>query len=158
MQRKARLDRRISGESRCCSFGQRSIACLCLLDSTGLLSDPRFPTRKRLMIGERRQHARLVPSSPMFVSLDASKSGLLLDVCPGGVAVASLIPRNLEDVIALEFDLPEGCGHVAANAAVTWTRDSGHLSGARFLDLDEYSRQQLSKWIQATTSAAVVET
>ena len=109
------------------------------------------------MVGERRQHTRLVPSSPMFVSLDASKSGLLLDVCQGGVAVASLIPRNLEDVIALEFELPEGCGRVTAKAEVTWTRDCGHLNGARFLDLDEYSRQQLSHWLRATANTAVVE-
>ena len=68
----------------------------------------------------------------MFVSLDASKSGLLLDVCAGGIAVASLLPRNLDDSVALEFELPEGCGRVSANAEIAWTRDDGHLSGARF--------------------------
>jgi cell division septation protein DedD len=99
------------------------------------------------MLEERRQHARWVPPSPMFVSLDASKSGLLLDVGAGGIAVASLIPRNLEEVIAMEFELPEGCGRISANAAIAWTRDDGHLSGARFLDLDEASRAQLSQWI-----------
>jgi hypothetical protein len=107
------------------------------------------------MVGERRQHARLVPSSPMFVSLDASKSGLLLDVCPGGIAVASLIPRNLDDVIALEFELPEGCGHVSVKAEIAWTRDSGHLSGARFVDLDEYSCQQLRQWIGTAASSVI---
>ena len=99
------------------------------------------------MLEERRQHARWVPSSPMFVSLDALKSGLLLDVGAGGIAVASLIPRNLKDVIALEFELPEGCGRISANAAIAWTRDDGHLSGARFLDLDEVSRAQLCHWL-----------
>lgn len=99
------------------------------------------------MLEERRQHARWVPPSPMFVSLDASRSGLLLDVGAGGIAVASLIPRNLEDVIALEFELPEGCGRISANAEIAWTRDDGHLSGARFLDLDQASRAQLSQWI-----------
>jgi cell division septation protein DedD len=107
------------------------------------------------MVGERRQHARLVPSSPLFVSLDASMSGLLLDVCQGGIAVASLIPRNLDDVIALEFELPEGCGRVSVKAEIAWTRDSGHLSGARFVDLDEYSRKQLGQWIGTTASSAI---
>jgi len=99
------------------------------------------------MLEERRQHPRLVPAAPMFVSLDASKSGLLLDVCSGGIALASLLPRHLDDVIALEFELPEGCGRVSANAEIAWTRDDGHLSGARFLDLDEGSRAQLSRWM-----------
>jgi len=99
------------------------------------------------MLEERRQHPRLVPAAPMFVSLDASKSGLLLDVCSGGIALASLLPRQLDDVIALEFELPEGCGRVSANAEIAWTRDDGHLSGARFLDLDEGSRAHLSRWM-----------
>jgi cell division septation protein DedD len=104
------------------------------------------------MVGERRQHARLVPSSPMFVSLDESKSGLLLDVGPGGVAVASLIPRGLDDVISLAFELPEGNGQVQAVAEVAWVRDAGHLTGVRFLSVDELSRQQLRDWINATSN------
>ena len=93
----------------------------------------------------------------MFVSLDASKSGLLLDVCAGGIAVASLIPRNLQDVVALEFELPEGCGRVSANAEIAWTRDDGHLSGARFLNLDEDSRAQLNHWIEVIARSVVVK-
>jgi len=109
------------------------------------------------MLEERRQHPRLVPSAPMFVSLDASKSGLLLDICAGGIAVASLIPRNLEDIVALEFELPEGCGRISASAEIAWTRDDGHLSGARFVNLDEDSRAQLSRWIGAITSSAAMK-
>ena len=102
------------------------------------------------MLVERRQHARLVPNSPMFVSLDDSKSGLLLDVGEGGVAVASLIPRNLNDVIALAFELPEGNGHVQAVTEVAWIRDSGHLTGVRFLNVDEMSQRHLCHWIGGT--------
>jgi hypothetical protein len=109
------------------------------------------------MLEERRQHTRWVPSTPMFVSLDASKSGLLLDVGAGGIAVASLIPQNLEEVIALEFELPEGCGRISANAAIAWTRDDGHLSGARFLELDEASRAQLSHWLGTIASSTGTE-
>jgi cell division protein FtsN len=107
-----------------------------------------------LMVEERRQHKRLSLASPVFVSLDDSKSGLLLDVGQGGVAVASLIQRNLDDVISLAFDLPEGSGQVHAVAEVAWIRDSGHLTGARFLSVDELSRQQLSDWIGAISKPA----
>lgn len=99
------------------------------------------------MIEERRHHARLVPGSPLFVSLDEARSGLLLDVCEGGVAVASIVPRNLDEVISLAFDLPEGRGHVEAKAEIAWIRDAGHLTGARFVDVDITSRQQLGAWI-----------
>jgi cell division septation protein DedD len=86
------------------------------------------------------------------VSLDDAKSGLLLDLCEGGLAVASLVPRNLDDVVSLAFDLPEGVGHIEAKAKIAWTRDSGHLTGVRFMDLDEVSQQQLSEWISAGTN------
>ena len=104
------------------------------------------------MLEERRQFPRLVPSTPLFVSMDDAKSGLLLDLCEGGLAVASLVPRNLDDVFSLAFDLPEGVGHIETKAQVAWTRDSGHLTGVRFMELDEVSQQQLSEWIAAGTN------
>jgi cell division septation protein DedD len=104
------------------------------------------------MLEERRQFPRLVPSTPLFVSMDDAKGGLLLDLCEGGLAVASLVPRNLDDVVSVTFDLPEGVGHIEAKARVAWTRDSGHLTGVRFMDLDEVSHQQLSEWIAAGTN------
>jgi cell division septation protein DedD len=104
------------------------------------------------MLEERRQFPRLVPSTPLFVSMEDAKSGLLLDLCEGGLAVASLVPRNLDDVFSLAFDLPEGVGHIEATAQVAWTRDSGHLTGVRFMNLDEVSQQQLSEWIAAGTN------
>jgi cell division septation protein DedD len=104
------------------------------------------------MLEERRQFPRLVPSTPLFVSMDEAKSGLLLDLCEGGLAVASLVPRNLDDAVSLAFDLPEGVGHIEAKARIAWTRDSGHLTGVRFMDLDEVSQAQLSEWIAAGTN------
>jgi cell division septation protein DedD len=99
------------------------------------------------MVEERRQYQRLVPNAPLFVSLDDSKSGLLLDLCQGGLAVASLVPRSLDEVVCLAFDLPESIGRIEAKAKIAWTRDSGHLTGVHFVDLDEASQQQLTEWI-----------
>jgi cell division septation protein DedD len=104
------------------------------------------------MVEERRQYQRLVPNAPLFVSMDDSKSGLLLDLCAGGLAVASLVPRNLDEAVSLSFDLPEGVGHIEAKASIAWTRDSGHLTGVRFVDLDDASQQQLSEWISTGTN------
>jgi cell division septation protein DedD len=104
------------------------------------------------MVEERRQHQRLVPNAPLFVSLDDSKSGLLLDLCEGGLAVASLVPRSLDEVVSLAFDLPESVGHIEAKAKIAWTRDSGHLTGVHFVELDDASHQQLSEWISTGTN------
>jgi hypothetical protein len=101
------------------------------------------------MVEERRQHARLIPSSPLFVSLDDFKSGLLLDLSEGGLSVASLVPRNLDEVISVAFDLPEGRGRIETRSQIAWTRDSGHLTGVRFVDLADPCRQQLGEWIYA---------
>ena len=104
------------------------------------------------MVEERRQHQRLVPNAPLFISLDDSKSGLLLDLCEGGLAVASLVPRSLDEIVSLAFDLPESVGHIEAKAKIAWTRDSGHLTGVHFVDLDDASHQQLSEWISTGTN------
>jgi septal ring-binding cell division protein DamX len=99
------------------------------------------------MVPERRQFARLTPRSPLFVHLDESKRGLVLDVGEGGLAVASLVPKSPDEIISLVLDLPEADVHIQTKAQIAWTRDSGHLSGARFLDLDDSSRQQLEQWV-----------
>src|ERR1700730_7045267 len=104
------------------------------------------------MAEERRQYQRLVPDAPLFVSLDEANSGLLLDLCEGGVAVASLVPRSLDEIVTLGFDLPERVGHIEAKARIAWTRDSGHLTGVHFVDLEEASRQQLNEWIATGTT------
>jgi hypothetical protein len=105
------------------------------------------------MVQERRQHPRLTPRSPLFVCLGESKRGLLLDVCEGGLAVASLVPRDLDELISLAFDLPDSNIHIQATAEIAWTRDSGHLTGVRFVDLADTSRQQLEEWISARADA-----
>jgi septal ring-binding cell division protein DamX len=112
------------------------------------------------MIPERRQHPRLTPRSPLFVFLDEAERGLLLDVGGGGLAVANLFPRNLDDVVQVEFDLPDGAAHIQAKAEITWTRESGHLTGARFIELEDASRQQLEDWIstRAETTASLATT
>jgi PilZ domain-containing protein/sporulation related protein len=101
------------------------------------------------MIPERRQYPRLTPRSPLFVHLDECKRGLVLDVCGGGLAVASLVPKSPDEVVSLVFDLPDANVHIHAKAEIAWTRDSGHLSGVRFVDLTDTSRRQLEEWISA---------
>ena len=105
------------------------------------------------MVEERRQHARRTPRAPLFVSLDESAPGLVLDVCEGGVALATLVPKSPDEVISLSFDLPQGKGHIEAKAEIAWTRDSGHMTGVRFVDLAGGSRSHIEEWVSARAAA-----
>jgi cell division septation protein DedD len=109
------------------------------------------------MIEERRQYVRRTPISPLVVSLDESRSALLLDVSEGGVSLASVLPRTVDELITLSLELPENRGRFAARAAIAWTRESGHLSGARFVDLDESVRKQLTEWLWPVEETAEVD-
>jgi cell division septation protein DedD len=109
------------------------------------------------MIEERRQYVRRTPISPLVVSLDESRSALLLDVSEGGVSLASILPRTVDELITLSMELPENRGRFEARAAVAWTRESGHLSGARFVDLDEPVRKQLTEWLWPVEETAELD-
>lgn len=105
------------------------------------------------MVQERRQFPRITPRVPLAISMGESNPGLLLDLCKGGVSLASLEPRSLDEVISLTFELPKGNGRIHADGEVAWTRDCGHLTGVRFLDLADASRRQLEEWISSHTTS-----
>jgi cell division septation protein DedD len=110
------------------------------------------------MVQERRQHVRRVPISPLVVCLGESRSALLLDASEGGVALATIMPRTVDELITLSMELPDGKGRIQAKAEVAWTREAGHLSGVRFVDLNEPVRKQLSEWLWPEEEFAAVET
>lgn len=101
------------------------------------------------MVQDRRQYQRLVPNSPLLVCLGESKGGFLFDLCEGGLAVNGLAPESRNEIISLAFDLPEDNGHIQARAEITWTSDSGHRTGLRFVELADTSRQRLREWVSA---------
>jgi SPOR domain/Methyltransferase domain/PilZ domain len=101
------------------------------------------------MVEDRRQHQRLVPSSSILVCSGESKSGFLVDLCEGGLAVDGLALESRDEVIPVVFELPEGNGYVQAGAEIAWTNDSGHRTGLRFVDLADTSRQQVRDWVSA---------
>src|SRR5712692_6859342 len=106
------------------------------------------------MVQDRRQYPRLVLNSPLFVCLGESRSGLLFDLCEGGLAVDGLAPESPNEAISLALDLPEDRGHIQARAEIAWTSDSGHRTGLRFVDLADTSRQRRRDWVFARCVAA----
>jgi SPOR domain/PilZ domain len=102
----------------------------------------------------RRQYPRLIPDPPMPVCLGESKSGVLLDLSEGGLAVDGFAPESRDEVIPLAFGLPEDNGYILAAAKIAWTSDSGPRTGLHFVDLAETSRQQLRDWMSARVDTA----
>lgn len=103
------------------------------------------------MLQDRRQYERLMPNSPQLVLLDESKYSLLFDLSEGGLALEGFTAKNPQDVIALEFDLPEGNGCISARAEVAWMSGSGYRSGLRFLEMPDASREHLREWISSVS-------
>jgi cell division septation protein DedD len=104
-----------------------------------------------LMLQDRRQYERLMPNSPQLVLLDESKYSLLFDLSEGGLALEGHTAKNPQDVITLEFDLPEGNGCISARAEVAWMSGSGYRSGLRFIEMPDASRQHLREWISSVS-------
>ena len=106
------------------------------------------------MLEERRQHARLTPTSPQLVLLDESKYSLLFDLCEGGLAIEGFAAQKPRDEFAIEFELPGNQGCIQTKAEVVWTSTSGYRTGFRFVELQSGCREQLRNWLASANSVA----
>lgn len=106
------------------------------------------------MLEERRQYARLTPTSPQLVLLDESKYSLLFDLCEGGLAIEGFAAQKPRDEFAIEFELPGNQGCIQTKAEVVWTSTSGYRTGFRFVELQSGYREQLRSWLAGANSSA----
>lgn len=95
---------------------------------------------------ERRRYQRLVPESPLFVRVEGTKSGRLLDLSEGGLSLGGAINNQ---TFSLTFDLPDGNGLIQAQGEIAWTCDLRNRTGVRFIDLADACRQRLRDWVSA---------
>jgi hypothetical protein len=81
-------------------------------------------------------------------------TGLLSNLCEGGLAVKSRIPEILGEVFSLSVELPNRSSTMQALAQITWKSDLENLTGVQFVHLSDTSRQQVREWMftQATTT------
>jgi len=108
------------------------------------------------LLHDRRQYARLVPGSSLLVHLGAS-TGVVSNLCEGGLAVKSSCPEMQGEVLCLEVELPDSSSPMQSLAQITWTGNSENLTGVQFLDLPATSRQQLREWMSTQAAARVVQ-
>ena len=109
------------------------------------------------MFPDRRQYPRLVPGSPLLVHAD-KYTGLLSDLCEGGLAVHSRFPNTEGQFFFLTVELLPGSNStMRVMAQTTWTSDSENKTGLRFVHLTDASRQQLREWVSAQSTTTVKE-
>lgn len=104
------------------------------------------------MFHDRRKYHRLVPGSPLLVHV-GERTGLLSNLCEGGLAVNSRFPEVQGEVFWLAVDLPDSSSPMWTTAQTTWTSDSENRTGVQFVRLPATSREQLRQWVSAAQAA-----
>jgi TonB family protein len=108
---------------------------------------------------ERRQHSRQLPKSLLYVHLDESNGGILLNVGEGGLAVQAAMSVMEDSLPHVRLQVAHSKKYLEASARVIWTGDSRRTVGIEFLDFaDEDSRKQLRDWINAEAGGHTIET
>ena len=108
------------------------------------------------MFPDRRQYPRLVPGSTLLVHAD-KYTGLLSNLCEGGLAVHSRFPNTEGTLFFLTVELPGSNSMMRVRAQTAWTSDSENKTGLRFVHLTDASRQQLREWMSARSTTTMKE-
>ena len=95
---------------------------------------------------ERRFYPRIAPQSPIFVSFDESKGGLLLNVSENGLLVSTPGELACNFVARISIPLNGLPKPVLVNVRVVWASEAKKLAGIQLLDLTEHDRQLIRKW------------
>jgi len=104
--------------------------------------------------GERRRSVRQKLHSPVYVSFNGPRTGMvldlseLLDLQEDGFAVQTSEPLEMNRAVTLCLDLPETKSYIHGSGQVIWSDKTGR-GGIRFSALPEKSRHVLKEWLFA---------
>jgi hypothetical protein len=104
-------------------------------------------------VPERRVHPRLRAASRAFVGLDEGKSGTVLNVGEGGLALQLAIAHAEHSHIPLmHLRLAIAGNRVEINGQIAWASESSREVGIKFIDLQEDTRSKIRDWISSESS------
>jgi hypothetical protein len=104
-------------------------------------------------VPERRVHARLRADSRAFVDLGEGKSGAVLNVGEGGLALQVAVPLTEQPHVPLvRLGLAISENRVEINGQIAWVSESSREVGIRFVDLQEETRSKIRDWISLESS------
>ena len=107
---------------------------------------------------ERRFYPRTVPHAPIFIALEESKQGLLINVSENGLLVSTPAELSCNFVAHISIPLNGLPKPVQVNVRVVWASEARKLAGIQLLDLSEHDREQIRKWsTQESTQSMQLE-
>src|ERR1700694_713096 len=104
-----------------------------------------------------RRHLRLPVSTLRYIELGKDNGGIILNVGEGGVAIASAVAVENEELPSVRFRLPGSGDWIETSGRVAWTSPSRKAAGVRFVHLKEDDRNRIKTWISSEASLAAVQ-
>jgi TonB family protein len=102
----------------------------------------------------RRLHPRRRFEQLTYATFGLENGGILINLSEGGLSFQGVGVVGRDQLIRLNFALPEMNTHIEATGQVVWPNDSGKGGGLRFIDLTEEMRQRVKEWIARDASSA----
>ena len=107
------------------------------------------------MLQERRRHTRHIITPRLYVGLNNSSSGgILNDVSEGGMALDILGPKPANADLLLDLDLSEIGERFEVQGRITWSKAAENRVGLQFVNLTATSQQSIKKWLANKAVAA----
>src|SRR6201987_1267875 len=103
------------------------------------------------MSTERRQQARKVPKDFTYIRVGEDSGGRVLNVSEEGLCFEALSPIRYKESFQfwLSFNLID---RIDGAGTIVWMDTTKRIAGVRFMDLSEYSREQIRSWLNETAS------
>jgi TonB family protein len=103
------------------------------------------------MSTERRQQARKVPKDFTYIRVGEDSGGRVLNVSEEGLCFEALSPIHYQESFQfwLSFNLID---RIDGAGTIVWIDTAKRIAGVRFMDLSEYSREQIRSWLKETAS------
>lgn len=101
------------------------------------------------MVNRRQSPRTLLLTPPVYVLWGETKSELLFDLSESGLAIYGHNLAGGRSGIPIEFRLSGNSDPIVAKAEIAWTSRSRNLTGMRFTQIADDSREHLRTWIAA---------
>ena len=102
---------------------------------------------------ERRQTSRVTVASLAYICFESDDNGgVVLNISEGGLCLRVIVPIDAGEIVRLWF-LAER-RRVEVEAQVEWVDESRRTAGLSFKVLSQHPRDEIRKWIYASSTLA----
>jgi hypothetical protein len=102
----------------------------------------------------RRSHPRKTVESMIYIEVNESNGGIIVNISEGGLAVQAAMPLVDDHFPCVRFRLSKSEDWISGRAVIAWKDESKKRAGIKFVDLSEESRAQIRAWISSEAPGA----